>query len=53
MVLAAAIDARDAVGWSIDETSYWVVLPVIFLWALSSLVWITRPGMAAPTPGQR
>lgn len=44
VVLAAAVDARDAAGWTIDDTAYWVVLPVIFIWALIALVHIARPG---------
>lgn len=35
--LAAVADARDAAGWSIDETAYWVVLPLIAAWALWGL----------------
>jgi len=34
VVLAAAVDARDASGWAIDEAPFWVVLPIILLWAL-------------------
>lgn len=37
-VLATAVDARDASGWDIDETSYWVVLPAIACWAFWGLV---------------
>lgn len=37
VVLAAAVDARDASGWNIDETDYWIVLPIIAIWALSGL----------------
>ena len=37
VVLAAAVDARDAQGWQIDEGPFWIVLPVIVLWALGSL----------------
>lgn len=43
VVLAAAFDARDAAGWTIDETQYWIVLPIIFAWALLALVRIARP----------
>ena len=43
VVLAAAFDARDAAGGSIDETQYWIVLPIIFAWALLALVRIARP----------
>lgn len=41
-VLATAVDARDAPAWNIDETAYWIVLPVIALWALSGLLLIAR-----------
>ena len=44
VALAATVDARDAAGWAIDETAYWVVLPAIFIWALIALVHISRPG---------
>ena len=37
VVLVAAVDARDASGWSIDETACWIVLPVISVWALCGL----------------
>ena len=37
VVLVAAVDARDASGWSIDETAYWIVLPITALWALLGL----------------
>ena len=36
-VLATAVDARDASGWAIDETAYWIVLPIIAVWALWGL----------------
>jgi len=39
-VLAAAVDARDASGWLLDEAQYWVVLPAITLWGLWGLWWI-------------
>ena len=42
VVLAAAVDARDAAGWAIDEADYWVVLPVIAFWALWGLIVIAR-----------
>jgi hypothetical protein len=42
VVLAAAVDARDASGWDIDETAYWIVLPTIALWALWGLFLIAR-----------
>ena len=37
VVLAAAVDARGAPGWDIDETAYWIVLPIITLWALFAI----------------
>lgn len=49
VVLAAAVDARDASGWVIDETPFWVVLPVIFAWALWSLWHISRSYETART----
>lgn len=42
VVLAAAVDARDASGWDLDETVYWIVLPAIAAWALWGLVWVAR-----------
>lgn len=42
VVLAAAVDARDASGWLIDETSYWVVLPMIAAWAIWALLRTAR-----------
>ena len=44
VVLAAAVDARDAAGWTVDDTPYWIVLPIILVWALFALLRITRPG---------
>jgi hypothetical protein len=38
VALAATVDARDAPGWDIDETSYWVVLPIIAVWAIWALL---------------
>lgn len=46
VALAAAVDARDAAGWAIDETQYWIVLPVIVLWALLALFRISRSSAA-------
>lgn len=37
VVLAAAVDARGAPGWNLDEAGYWIVLPAIMLWALWGL----------------
>jgi hypothetical protein len=42
VALAAAVDARDAAGWAIDETLYWIVLPIIALWAFAALIQIAR-----------
>lgn len=50
VVLAAAVKARDATGWDINETQYWVVLPLIAAWAVSSLVLIAIK--AKRNPGQ-
>jgi len=38
VVLAAAVDARHASGWNIDEAAYWIVLPIIAAWALWGLI---------------
>ena len=39
--LATVVAARDADGWSLpNETDYWIVLPVIVLWALWGLRWV-------------
>lgn len=46
VVLAAAVDARDAAGWRIDETGYWIVLPIIEMWALCGLFIVVRAGAA-------
>jgi hypothetical protein len=36
--LAAVVAARDAPGWNLpDETPYWIVLPLITLWAAWAL----------------
>ena len=41
--LAAVVAARGTAGWSIDsELPYWVVLPLISLWAVWGLSYITR-----------
>jgi hypothetical protein len=42
VVLAAAFKARSAAGWHLDESGYWIVLPLIGLWALWSLWWVVR-----------
>ena len=38
VVLAAAVDARDAAGWDIDDADFRVVLPAIALWAAWGLL---------------
>ncbi len=43
VVLTAAVDARGAPGWNLDESGYWVVLPLIGLWAAWGL-WRTALG---------
>jgi len=41
--LAAVVAARDASGWNIgDETAYWIVLPLITLWAVWGLWRLAR-----------
>ena len=40
--LAAVFDARDAAGWTVDDTPYWIVLPIILVWALLALFRISR-----------
>ena len=42
VVLATAVDARDASGWNIDESDYWIVLPLIAVWALFGLFLLAR-----------
>lgn len=42
VVLATAVDARDASGWDLDETAYWIVLPTIAAWALWGLSRVAR-----------
>ena len=44
VALATAVDARDAAGWVIDETPYWIVLPVILAWSLVALYRVARSG---------
>ena len=48
VALAAAVDARDAAGWAIDETQYWIVLPIIAAWAAWALY---RTVQLVPEPG--
>jgi hypothetical protein len=41
--LAAVVSARDATGWNlVNETPYWIVLPLITLWGVWGLWHITR-----------
>ena len=47
VVLAATVDARDASGWEIDETAYWIVLPLIAIWAMWGLFLIARTASEA------
>jgi len=42
VVLATAVDARDASGWDIDEAAYWIVPPIIAVWALWGLLMVAR-----------
>ena len=45
--LAAAVDARDAAGWTIDETPYWIVLLPITVWELWGLLCVMRSDIDA------
>ena len=41
--LAAVVAARDASGWNlVDETPYWIVLPLIAAWAAWALRHVAR-----------
>jgi len=41
--LAAVVAARDASGWDlVNETPYWIVLPLITLWGVWGLWRLTR-----------
>jgi len=42
VVLAAAVDARGAQGWTLDETGFWFVLPAIAVWAIWGLMRLAR-----------
>ena len=42
VVLVTAVAARNASGWEIDETAYWIVLPVIAAWGAWGLVALSR-----------
>lgn len=48
VVLATAVDARNASGWDIDETDYWIVLPAIAAWALWGLLRVARTRQNPP-----
>jgi hypothetical protein len=52
VALAAAVDARDAAGWAINETQYWIVLPIIATWAAWGLYRTARsvPESGGDTP---
>jgi hypothetical protein len=52
VVLATAVDARDASGWNIDETDYWIVLPIIAVWALFGLFLLARTAGGGTDGGQ-
>lgn len=41
-LLAYLMYARDASGWDVDETAYWIVLPIIAFWAIWGLVRVAR-----------
>lgn len=49
VALAALVAARDASGWNIDETAYWIVLPIIAAWALWGLIRISISRGNRPT----
>eukprot|EP00985_Skeletonema_marinoi_P007804 scaffold3479_cov208-Skeletonema_marinoi.AAC.3 len=40
--LAAAINAQDAPGWSLDDTPFLIVLPMISMWGLWCLLLISH-----------
>jgi hypothetical protein len=43
--LAAIVAARESSGWHLkDETAYWIVLPLITLWAVWGLWHLSRLG---------
>ena len=48
VVLATAVDARDASGWDIDEMQYWIVLPIITVWARWGLFQVARGASDPP-----
>ena len=47
IVLVTAVAARNASGWEIDETAYWIVLPVMATWAMWGLLLIARTASEA------
>ena len=47
VVLVTAVAARNASGWELDETAYWLVLPVITIWAMWGLFMIARTASEA------
>ena len=53
VVLAAAVDAQDAAGWNIDTTAYWVVLPSIAAWAISSLLIVSKQPGSRPSRARK
>jgi len=41
--LVTVVAARDAAGWNlVDETAYWIVLPVIAVWAAWGLLYVAK-----------
>jgi hypothetical protein len=52
VVLATAVEARDVSEWDIDETAYWIILPIIAVWALLGLLLVARTPMQAPENSQ-
>ena len=54
--LVAAIKARNAPGWTLDEGPFVVILPIFILWACASLVWLhcsLQNHSSAPTTTNR
>lgn len=49
--LSAMVDARDAHGWNIvNETPYWVVLPLITAWGLLGFVSLLQAPQSVTPP---
>lgn len=48
VVLAAAVKARTAPGWHLDESGFWIVLPLTSFWALWGLWWVARSSNHTP-----